>query len=612
MKPNKYRTHTCGELTPQEVGNKVTLTGWVNSRRDHGGVIFFNLRDRYGLTQVVCSSDATPATVETVKQLHYEYVVTVEGEVKKRPPEAVNPNLVTGEIEVWASRIEIDNPSKQLPFAIDVEEPANEAALLKYRYLYLRRQSLKATMIQRSLITRAARDFLNERGFLEMETPLLTKTTPEGARDFLVPSRNFPGTFYALPQSPQQYKELLMVAGFDKYFQIARAMRDEDPRIDRQPEHTQIDIEMSFVEREDVLRLLEDLIVHLTEKASDRKLLFKPLPRLTYADVMEKYGSDKPDLRFGMEIKDVSEVVRGSDFRVFSSALAQKNGVVKGIVAPGCGNYSRKQLDGVIEEAKKMGLKGLLWIIPGAKPRSSGGKNLGEAMLNTIAQNMGAKEGDLVLLAADHKDVAGNGLGLIRLHFGDVLGLRDPKIVAFAFVIDFPMFKWDEERKRYDPVHHMFVRPKEEHIPLLDTDPLNVLSTQYDMVCNGYEMCSGSLRIHQRPLQEKVMRMMGLADEEIQEKFGHLLEAFEYGAPPHGGAAPGLDRLVMVLTGTPDMRDVVLFPKTQTGKDLLMGAPSPASDAQLKDLSLKVDYDAMKPEWREQVKDWKAFEQRTF
>lgn len=609
---NEYRSHTCGELRKSEVGHEVTLSGWVHSRRDHGGIIFITLRDRYGLTQIVCSEAGSPQAFEAAKPLRLEYLISVRGQVKERPPGTINTNMPTGEIEVWVDEIRLLNTCKQLPVEVNKETPVDEATNMKYRYLYLRRESAKTRIVQRYLITKFVRDFLHSRGFVEIETPLLTKTTPEGARDFLVPSRVFPGTFYALPQSPQQYKELLMIAGFDKYFQIARAMRDEDPRADRQPEHTQIDIEMSFVSRDDIINLLEGMIIAVTEKVSDRKLLFKPLPWIPYAEVMEKYGSDKPDLRFGIEIQDVSNVVRGSDFRVFSETLAT-GGVVKGIVVPDCGKYSRKELDSVVELGKSFGLKGLVWIVPSSERiRSSVGKILGEDILCRIVQTMKASEGDLVLLAADQAKTALSALGELRLHFGDVLNLRDPNVVAFAFVVDFPMFQWDDVGKRYDPVHHMFVLPKDEYIPLLDTAPLEVISTQFDLVCNGYEMCSGSLRIHKRPLQEKIMRMVGLAPDEIQDKFGHLLEALEFSAPPHGGAAPGLDRLVMVLTGTPSMREVVAFSKTQSGRDLLMNAPTPAGEEQLRELCLKVDYDSMKPEWAEHLKSLKTFEQRVF
>jgi aspartyl-tRNA synthetase len=614
MKENKYRSFNCGELNATHVDQVVRLAGWVNTNRDHGGVIFFNLRDKFGVTQIVCGSDpATQHLLPIAQDLHLEYVVGIKGVVKRRPAEALNKNLTTGEIEVWAQEIEILNTCKVLPFDISVDTPVNDNLMLKYRYLYLRRPVAQKFILDRYKITKTVRDFLHNEGFTEIETPLLTKTTPEGARDFLVPSRLYPGTFFALPQSPQQYKQLLMCAGFDKYFQIARAMRDEDPRIDRQPEHTQIDMEMSFVERDDILDVIERLMLYVTAKTTDCKPLFPQFPRLSYDEVMEKYGSDKPDLRFGLEIQDISNIAKETTFKVFTQALEKEDGVVKGLVIPSCGTYTRKQLDNLIEQAKSYGLQGLVWMIPSEeKIRTSTGKNLTDEQLQNIIQAMGAKENDLILLAADQREIVLNALGLLRLYFGDQLKLRDPKVLGFAFVVDFPMFKWDPEGKRYDPLHHMFVHPRPEDIPLLDTDPLKVRGTQFDLVCNGYELCSGSVRNHKKDLQVKIMKMMGMSDEEINSKFGHLIEALEFGAPPHGGAAPGLDRLVMVLTGTPSMRDVVVFPKNQQGKDLLMGGPSVASETQLKELYLKLDFDSMKPEWREYMLSQKGYEERIF
>ncbi len=584
---NPYRTHTCGELALGHVGQEVKLSGWVHRRRDHGRLIFVDLRDRYGLTQVVFSADRSPEAYEVAKGLRSEYVIRVQGEVVARPEDMRNPHLKTGDIEVWAGRADVLNPAKPLPFEIDIEKPVPEAANLKYRYLFLRRESAMQRLIMRHRITHWVRNFLNARGFVEIETPLLSKTTPEGARDFLVPSRNFPGTFYALPQSPQQYKELLMIAGFDKYFQIARCLRDEDPRADRQPEHTQIDMEMSFVTREDVLALLEEMLIGLVEEVSDRKLLFKPLPRIPYAEAIARWGSDKPDLRFGLELQDVSAIVAKSGFRAFAQTVAA-GGQVKGIVVPGLAGLSRRELDEVNARVQQLGGKGVVWVAVGEGGARASTSHLEPEVIQAIVAQTKANVGDLILLVGDTPKTVAAVLGQLRLDFGDRLGLRDPRVVAFAFIVDFPMFEWDEERQRYDPVHHMFTRPRPDSLPLLDTDPLAAVSEQYDIVCNGLEMASGSIRINERGLQEKDMQMVGLSLEEARSKFGHLLEALEFGAPPHGGVAPGLDRLVMVLTGTTALRDVIAFPKTQRGEDLMMDSPIPATEEQLRELHIRI------------------------
>jgi len=584
---NPYRTHTCGELSLDHVGQEVKLSGWVHRRRDHGRLIFVDLRDRYGLTQVVFSADRSPEAYEIAKGLRSEYVIRVQGEVVARPQDMRNPHLKTGDIEVWAGRADVLNPAKSLPFEIDIEKPVPEAANLKYRYLFLRRESAMQRLIMRHRITHWVRNFLNARGFVEIETPLLSKTTPEGARDFLVPSRNFPGTFYALPQSPQQYKELLMIAGFDKYFQIARCLRDEDPRADRQPEHTQIDMEMAFVTREDVLALLEEMLIGLVEEVSDRKLLFKPLPRIPYAEAIARWGSDKPDLRFGLELQDVSAIVAKSGFRAFAQTVAT-GGQVKGIVVPGMAGLSRRELDEVNARVQQLGGKGVVWVAVSEGGARASTSHLEPEVIQAIVAQTKANVSDLILLVGDTPQTVAAVLGQLRLDFGDRLGLRDPQVVAFAFIVDFPMFEWDEERQRYDPVHHMFTRPRPDSLPLLDTDPLAAISEQYDIVCNGLEMASGSIRINERGLQEKVMQMVGLSLEEARSKFGHLLEALEFGAPPHGGIAPGLDRLVMVLTGTTALRDVIAFPKTQRGEDLMMDSPIPATEEQLRELHIRI------------------------
>lgn len=606
-----YRTHLCDELQIKHVGENVKLSGWVHRLRDHGGVLFVMIRDQYGLTQLVISEE-NKDLLAVAKLLKSEYVISIEGKVVERSQDTINKKLSTGDIEVNVSTIYILNESSQLPFPIDKNTVIGDEAI-KYRYLHLRRPEVKEIIQKRYLITKEVRDFLHIKGFTEIETPMLTKTTPEGARDFLVPSRVFPGEFYALPQSPQQYKQLLMVAGFNKYFQIARALRDEDSRADRQPEHTQIDIEMAFIKRDEIMDLLEEMVIQLTEKFSDKKLLSKPFQRIKYYDALNKYGTDKPDLRFGIEIQDATSIFKDTEFRIFSSII-QNSGVVKGLLLPGCGNYSRKELDELIGLAQDFGLKGLVWVTINSenKIKSSTGTAIKTDELVRLKDAFGAKQNDLIVIAADKPNIVLQSLGLMRVYFGKNLNLIDYNMVGFAYVVDFPQFEWDETGKRFDPVHHMFVMPKKEYIELLDSEPEKVLSTQFDLVCNGYELCSGSERIHKSILQRKIMRLIGLSDEEINNKFNHLLKALNFGAPPHGGVAPGLDRLVMVLTGIESIRDVIAFPKTQKGQDLMMGSPTIASSQQLKDLCLKIDLTKMKEERKKYIKSLQAFGERTF
>ncbi|HIE39642.1 MAG TPA: aspartate--tRNA ligase [Anaerolineales bacterium] len=583
------KSHNCGELRAEHVGRAVTLAGWVNRQRDHGGLVFIDLRDRSGVVQVVADPAHAPQAHQVASEARQEYVLQVQGVVRRRPEGRVNPEIETGEIEVLAEQVVVLNPAKTPPFYIFDDSPVDEAVRLRYRYLDLRRRRMQRNLILRHRVVKHIRDFLDARGFIEIETPILFKSTPEGARDYLVPSRIHPGKFYALPQSPQQLKQLLMVAGFERYFQIARCFRDEDQRGDRQPEFTQLDLEMSFVRREDVMALTEELMVGIVEDLSDRRLLTKPFPRLTYAEATARYGTDRPDLRFGMELVDVSDLVAESDFRVFSETVAA-GGQVKGVRAPGCATYSRRQIDELVDLVKKEGAAGLAWLAvgEGGDIRSSFAKFLTEDEVACIVERMGAGAGDLLLFVADRPPTVAAALSALRLELGERLGLCDPQVLAFCWVVDFPLFEWDEEENRWDPSHHLFTAPMEEDLPLLDTDPGAARGQQYDLVCNGEEVAGGSIRIHRREVQEKVFRLIGLDLETARERFGHMLEAFEYGTPPHGGIAPGIDRLVMLLAGESNIREVIAFPKTGQAADLMAGAPSPVELWQLEELHIQI------------------------
>ncbi len=583
------KTHSCGELRAAHVGQEVTLAGWVNRRRDHGGLVFVDLRDRSGIVQVVANPDVSPEGHAVAQQVRGEYVLQVKGVVRVRPEGLTNPDIPTGEIEVLAHEVRILNPAKTPPFYIYDDSPVDEALRLKYRYLDLRRQRMQRNLVLRYRVVKYIRDFLDPRGFLEIETPILFKTTPEGARDYLVPSRLHPGKFYALPQSPQQLKQLLMIAGYEKYFQIARCFRDEDQRGDRQPEFTQLDLEMSFVEREDVMALAEELMIGIVETCSDRKLLFRPFPRLTYDEAMRRFGTDRPDMRFGMELVDISGLVAECGFRVFRDVVAA-GGQVRGICAPGCGTYSRREIDELTALAQREGAKGLAWLALGheGEVRSSFARFITEDEVADIVERLEAELGDLLLFVADRPPVVNAALSALRLELGERLGLCDRTVLACCWVIDFPLFEWDEEGQRWDPSHHLFTAPVEEDLPFLDTDPGAARGQQYDLVINGEETGGGSIRIHQREVQEKVFGLIGLDVEQAQERFGHMLEAFEYGTPPHGGIAPGIDRLVMLLAGEPNIREVIAFPKTQQAADLMAGAPSPAEPGQLEELHIRI------------------------
>jgi aspartyl-tRNA synthetase len=585
-----YKTHTCGELNISHIGQTVTLAGWLHRRRDHGGVVFLDLRDRFGLTQAVVNPDLPKATLDLVDNVRSEWVLQIKGLVERRPEGMVNLKMATGEIEVRVNSVEVLNPAKALPFVVNRDdEDIDENIRLKYRYLDLRRDRMMRNLILRHEVVLFMRKYLSERGFIEVETPMLFKTTPEGARDYLVPSRVYPGQFYALPQSPQQLKQLLMVAGVERYFQIARCFRDEDSRGDRQPEFTQLDLEMSFVHREDVLEMVEGLITAmLPEVTPHKKLLASPWPRLTYNESIERFGTDKPDLRFGMELYNVGAIFVKSEFIVFKSTL-ESGGIIKCIVAPGCAGYTRKQLDDLTAIAKELGAKGLVTLALTAEgPKGSGARSISETEIAALSKITGAATGDLILFVADSPKMVHKVLGALRTWFRDVLKLADPNVMAFAFVLDFPMFEWNEELKKWDATHHPFTMPRMEHLDRFEIDPSSILSEAYDMVCNGYEMASGSIRIHRRDIQSKVFNLLGIEEEEAQFKFGHMLEAFELGAPPHGGMAPGIDRLVMLLADEPNIREVIAFPKNQAARDVMADAPSLADESQLKELHIKI------------------------
>jgi aspartyl-tRNA synthetase len=582
------KSHSCGELRSADVGQKVTLAGWVNLRRDFGGVIFIVLRDRDGVTQVVVSSDVSEEAQIAAAEARSEYVLQVKGRVKQRPDDQVNSDWPTGEIEVEAYEVTILNTAKTPPFYIYEDSPVDEALRLEYRYLDLRRSRMQRNIALRHEVVQFIRQYLNDRGFMEIETPYLFKSTPEGARDYLVPSRVHPGKFYALPQSPQQLKQLLMVAGYERYYQIARCFRDEDLRGDRQPEFTQLDLEMSFAHRDDILDLIEGMVTEMVSSVRPDKTLPTPFPRLSYAEAMARYGTDKPDLRFGMELIDLTEVVRESEFRVFSGTAAS-DGQIKGIRAPGCADYSRRQTDELTELVKAEGAKGLVTLAyTDEEVKGPVAKFLSNQELEAIKERLGIKPGDLACIVAAESEVVAASLSALRLAFRDQLGLVDPDIVAFGWVLDFPMFEWNEDEERWDAAHHPFTMPRPSDYEMMADNPAAVLSEAYDLVCNGYELASGSIRVHDPEIQSDIFRILGYDRAEAEARFGHMMEAFSYGAPPHGGIAPGIDRLVMILAGESSIREVIAFPKTSQATDLMADAPADVSLRQLEELHLKI------------------------
>ncbi|MBY0123910.1 aspartate--tRNA ligase [Bacillus sp. S/N-304-OC-R1] len=588
------RTYYCGEVTEAAIGEKIVLKGWVQKRRDLGGLIFIDLRDRTGIVQIVFNPEVSQEALAVAEKVRSEFVVDIEGEVVARQDGTVNENLKTGRIEVLVNKISILNEAKTPPFIIDDKTDVNEDVRLKYRYLDLRRPVMFETFKMRHGVTKAMRDFLDGEGFLDVETPILTKSTPEGARDYLVPSRVHPGEFYALPQSPQIFKQLLMVGGFERYYQIARCFRDEDLRADRQPEFTQVDMEMSFMSQDEIIALMENMMKKVMKDVKGLDIE-TPFPRMTYQDAMDRFGSDKPDTRFGMELTDLSEIVKDSSFKVFAGAVSS-GGQVKAInVKNGGSKYSRKDIDALTEYAAVYGAKGLAWL----KAEEDGlkgpiAKFITEEEQKGIYAALSVDTGDLLLFVADKKNVVADALGALRLKLGKELDLIDKSKFNFLWITDWPLLEYDEELGRYFAAHHPFTMPFREDLELLETDPSQVRAQAYDLVLNGYELGGGSLRIFERAVQEKMFKVLGFTEEEANEQFGFLMEAFEYGTPPHGGIALGLDRLVMLLAGRTNLRDTIAFPKTASASCLLTDAPGEVSEAQLNDLHLALNLSKVK------------------
>lgn len=596
MEETSFRTHQCGNLNERHSESRVTVVGWVNRRRDHGHLLFVDLRDSSGMIQIVFNPDENQEAYEIANEVRAEYVVQVTGTVVKRQEGSENEALTTGSIEVKADSILVLNKSLTPPFPINQEDNVEESLRLQYRYLDLRRERMNRNLKLRHNVIKEIRSYMDANDFVEIETPVLGLATPEGARDYLVPSRVHQGQFYALPQSPQQWKQLLMVAGFDRYYQIARCYRDEDLRADRQPEFTQLDFEMSFVDEDDILTLTEELFLKLAELVSGKFSINDSFPRITYAESMERFGTDKPDLRYGLEIQDFTDHARDSGFRVFEEAVAQ-GGRLRGILVNGGSDTPRKALDKMVDLAKENGAGGLIWMsfdgegalntLTKEDVRSPVAKFFDLEQLSAIAHTAGGQRGDLILLAVGEDKVTSKTLDALRRHIAEQRNLASADEIVFAFITEFPMFEWDEEESRWSAMHHLFTAPFNEDIDLLDTDPGAVRSRAYDLVANGWELSSGSIRIHSRELQEKVLMTLGLSMDEARDKFGHMLDAFEYGTPPHGGFAPGIDRLVALFAGEKDIREVIAFPKTKSASDLLMGAPSAVSKRQLSDVYIE-------------------------
>jgi aspartyl-tRNA synthetase len=600
------KSHYSGELRATHAGQTVTLAAWVHRRRDHGGLIFLDLRDSTGIVQVVVNPQDAAAAHAVASDVRNEYVVQVQGEVRRRRPGTENTAMPTGDVEVAAREVTVLNPARTPPFYINEEANVEETLRLKYRYLDLRRERMHENILLRHRVVHFIRNFLTERGFIEIETPILANATPEGARDYLVPSRVNPGNFYALPQSPQQFKQILMVAGFERYFQIARCFRDEDLRADRQPEFTQLDLEMSFATQDDILDLTEKLYTVMVQTLRPDLLLETPFPRLSYEEAMRRFGTDKPDLRYGMELVDFTEHVRTTEFQVFRVAV-ESGGAVEGICVPGGAQFSRRDIDGLTEYAKSLGARGLVSIAYATDAASAAEADVRSPVLRFIGLDMarsigilaGANAGDLVLIVAGEgglpsKQSGSSGrvkpvLDAIRREVAERLQLADPNKLAFLFVVDFPMFDWDDEEERWEPSHHLFTSCRAEDLPLLDTDPARARSNAYDLVCNGQEIASGSIRIHSREEQERILRFLKISEDAARERFGHMLDAFEFGAPPHGGIAPGIDRTAALLAQTDDIREMIAFPKTKSATYLMTGAPSPADPAQLELLRIRVE-----------------------
>lgn len=583
------RSHYCGELRLANAGQTAKLTGWVMRRRDHGGVIFVDLRDKSGITQVVFDPMIDQIAHELANQIRNEFVLYVSGEIRKRGEGATNPNLPTGEIEIAVDQLEILNTAHTPPFLVEDDINVAEEVRLKHRYLDLRRPKMQKALLTRHKAMLACRNYMNEQGFIEVETPILMNSTPEGARDVLVPSRLNHGQFYALPQSPQQFKQILMMSGVDRYFQIPKCFRDEDTRADRQLEFTQIDYEMSFATQDDVIEVTEGLMKRIFEEAADIPVTV-PFNRMSYAEAISRFGSDKPDTRFDMELYDLSDLVANCDFKVFSNVVSN-DGQVKGIAVPdGASKFSRRDIDALTDLVAVYQAKGLAWIKVTEEGFDSGiVKFFTEETLNAIAERMKATPGDLMLFVADTPKVVADSLSNLRLHLGRSLDLIDQNRYDFLWVVDFPLFEWNAEENRYEPAHHLFTAPTDDSIPLLDTDPSKAQSQHYDLVINGNEVASGSVRIHQWEIQQKILENLKISPEEVKSRFGYFIEALQYGTPPHAGIAPGLDRLVMLMLGEENIREVIAFPKTQRGACLMTGAPSDVTDFQLEELSIKID-----------------------